>query len=399
MNRKMKLYVFKAIMLSTFLTLSGCGDDGTDADPAVTDDLQDQIDALTDVTRDIGPESCVVCHGDGGSIALSGAEHQAEYDKYVDSTLTLTIDSVVSTALGTTPETYDSTVTFTVKKNGAPYNDDGLSELNQKRFAASLYNTATEQFEDQYYYGSISASNGSGQYTATVAGEAFGPDLTDAQVYGYIASGVLETEGMTLYDDVANAGVAFGATSTYASTAKVSACEGCHGSPYMKHGYRAARVPGLQDFGGCKSCHVDTTDGTHPDWQLLKDNPALYADYDAAAKVCRAEPRDRTCDSIREQMSLLEYNPAEDTGQYFYKRNLMNDVHMSHNMEFPYPQSMKNCATCHEGNLGGILDDANYQAETCISCHAPAGLAAKMTTSRAGNPITIHDCRLPRSTA
>jgi OmcA/MtrC family decaheme c-type cytochrome len=67
---------------------------------------------------------------------------------------------------------------------------------------------------------------------------------------------------------------------------------------------------------------------------------------------------------------------------------------MSHAMEFPYPQEMFNCATCHDGKLdpaaGGVLADANFQAETCISCHSVDGLVDKMTTSRAGNPITIH---------
>ena len=33
----------------------------------------------------------------------------------------------------------------------------------------------------------------------------------------------------------------------------------------------------------------------------------------------------------------------------------MNDVHMSHAMEFPYPQSMSNCVTCHEGKLDTVL--------------------------------------------
>jgi hypothetical protein len=43
----------------------------------------------------------------------------------------------------------------------------------------------------------------------------------------------------------------------------------------------------------------------------------------------------------------------------------MNDVHMSHAMEFPYPQSMSNCVTCHEGKLDKILTDANFKISTC----------------------------------
>ena len=54
---------------------------------------------------------------------------------------------------------------------------------------------------------------------------------------------------------------------------------------------------------------------------------------------------------------------------YAYTANVMNDTHMSHAMEFPYPQSMANCATCHEGKLDLITDDDFFVAKTCKSCH------------------------------
>jgi OmcA/MtrC family decaheme c-type cytochrome len=62
--------------------------------------------------------------------------------------------------------------------------------------------------------------------------------------------------------------------------------------------------------------------------------------------------------------------------EYAYQAKLMNDVHMAHAMEFPYPQSMQNCATCHEGNLADILDTSNFTPETCLSCHPPQGIDA-----------------------
>jgi OmcA/MtrC family decaheme c-type cytochrome len=55
----------------------------------------------------------------------------------------------------------------------------------------------------------------------------------------------------------------------------------------------------------------------------------------------------------------------------------MNDVHMSHSMEFPYPQSMSNCVTCHEGKLDVVLADANFKVETCKSCHPQTGSVKK----------------------
>jgi len=63
----------------------------------------------------------------------------------------------------------------------------------------------------------------------------------------------------------------------------------------------------------------------------------------------------------------------EQEEKYAYKTTLMNDVHMSHAMEFPYPMSMANCATCHEGKLDTVLSDANFKIETCKSCHPMTG--------------------------
>ena len=51
----------------------------------------------------------------------------------------------------------------------------------------------------------------------------------------------------------------------------------------------------------------------------------------------------------------------------------MNDTHMSHAMEFAYPQSMANCVTCHEGKLDAVLTDANFTLATCKSCHPVTG--------------------------
>jgi OmcA/MtrC family decaheme c-type cytochrome len=55
----------------------------------------------------------------------------------------------------------------------------------------------------------------------------------------------------------------------------------------------------------------------------------------------------------------------------------MNDVHMSHAMEFPYPQSMSSCVTCHEGKLDAVLSDENFTIETCKSCHPMTGAVAE----------------------
>ncbi len=134
----------------------------------------------------------------------------------------------------------------------------------------------------------------------------------------------------------------------YLSAANNDGCEKCHTDPYLKHGYIYGQVNAdpATDFLTCKACHLDNGAGGHFEWQLLVDDPAKGAAYLAG-----------------------EYELTEaETAQYAYETNLMNDVHMSHAMEFPYPQSMSNCVACHADKLDVVLADANFQLETCKSC-------------------------------
>ena len=306
------------------------------------------------------PESCVVCHSGAGE-----EKHQAIYDDYADtSSLELTIDSVTSVSDGAGG--FNATMTFTIMKDGAAYIDrDGLPSLEQKRFYAVTYDSATRQFDNSISF-SKPVALGNGQYSVTATGITYDLNNSNGQAYAYIADGLLDTEGMGLYDDVANAGMAFGDVATNESVANVSGCEKCHGAPYLKHGYRAADVAGLSDFAACKACHYDTKTGGHEDWQILVDNPARYAEIHAGAELT-----------------------ADEEARYAYTANIMNDVHMSHAMEFPYPQSMSNCATCHEGKLDLILTDANFKLETCKSCHPVTGPEEGTQANRAPALETI----------
>ena len=110
------------------------------------------------------------------------------------------------------------------------------------------------------------------------------------------------------------------------------------------------------EFYTCKGCHYDTRQGGHQDWQILKDNPARYAEIAAGSPMTDAEK-----------------------AKYAYKAKLMNDVHMSHAMEFAYPMSMRNCVTCHAGKLDKVLADSKFQFETCQSCHAVDGMKKLMS--------------------
>ena len=331
--------------------------------------------AVVDPIATARPESCVTCHGGAGD------DHQSIYKDYLDAKTKsqykisiedvtgdgLIVTSVPSATLGR----FDVTLEVKITKNGLPYNDEKLAGLPQKRFTLQGYFPgATYPFQDAYTTGlgsNVSAPvppatgwgpqtgtitlqpGGQGAYVIKQTNVQFNPlALAGYQAYAYIAAGVLETEGMTLYADVADDGLAVGNAAApatkYASTAVVGGCEACHGAPYLKHGYRAAVVDGLSDFAACKECHFDDRKGSHLDWQQMVDQP-----YQWATGV------------------------APDPVKYAYKASVMQDTHQTHAMEFPYPMSMANCTTCHKGKLDKILTDANFKIDTCKSCHAVDG--------------------------
>lgn len=293
------------------------------------------------------PESCATCHSGVGD------NHQAIYNKYDDpSKLAMAFTSITAVPAGAT---FTVTLNFTITKNGTPFVDgNGLPTLDQHTFYAVQYDSATRTFNGSK---SLSAGNvvshNDGTYSLTQTGFSYDPTAAgwNGEVYGYIAQTPLNLSypaGLghaTLYDDVASAALSFGDTNTYVSAANVAGCEKCHGTPYRKHGYREAVVAGLNPFESCKVCHYDSRDGHSQAWQQSVNDPVGWATGVSATDA--------------------RYNGAFD-----YKAKLMNDVHMSHAMEFPYPQSMANCATCHAGNLSQIINDNTFKAETCRSCHA-----------------------------
>jgi hypothetical protein len=322
-----------------------------------------------DLTATAVPEACDVCH------SASGAEHDALYKTYTDpTTLAVTVDSVVTTA-NAGASTFTSVLTFTVKQSGVAITDP--ANLKEKTFYAAEYVPGTKTFTTANNFSycvkvnadavppcdtAIAATGTLGQYTVTRTNAPFNPNAAaNAMVYGYVATGtpIVAPKGhYKLYPDVLNFAQVVAGSVDYTSTANVSACESCHGKPYQKHGFRAAVVAGLNDFVGCKACHTDQRAGTDFNWQVLADDPAAFANV----PVVDGE---------------LEFTP-EQLAKYKYTANVMNDVHMSHAMEFEYPQSMANCNTCHAGKLDLVLSDANFAATTCKSCHPVKG-----TTSRA----------------
>jgi len=305
------------------------------------------------------PETCGICHPDAGE------KHQESYDElYQDGVI-----EVTEVSYKFTPNPDTTVVTFKMTKNGEPINGGAIQNLN---IYFAPYTDSKFQFdpaaERLSLKGKLSYDPAKGITTSTLV-------ELDPTATGYVDySNVSGVDGMIVvygYDKQVGslparirqvqfpyaAFLQTGKGVDYVSPANNNGCEKCHTDPYLKHGNIYGQVNGdpVTDFYTCKACHLDNGEGGHFEWQLLVDNPALAADYLAG------------------NVELTE----EQQAQYAYNTTLMNDVHMSHAMEFPYPQSMSNCVTCHEGKLDVVLSDANFNVGTCKSCHPVTGAVAE----------------------
>jgi len=304
-----------------------------------------------DVPESTPPETCSICHPE------AGAKHQASYDElYQDGVIQVTDLAYSFTA----PDTH--VVAFQMTKNGAPFDAN-----DAESFGIYFVPWTGEAFEFEPAIERLSltgeiACDGDGACTSTLTSSdpEYASDL--GEVDGLVVIyGRDETVGQ-LPARIQQAKYPFaalletGGGVDYVSAANNAGCEKCHTTPYLKHGYIYGEVDHdpATDFYTCKACHLDNGEGGHYEWQLLVDNPELAAAYAAGEAELTGEQQ----------------------AQYAYETTLMNDVHMSHAMEFPYPQSMSNCVTCHEGKLDVVLSDDNFKIATCKSCHPVTGAAA-----------------------
>lgn len=371
------------------LAIAGCGEDGKDgkdADPAVLNSLQSQIDALVQAAN---PETCVTCHTGDPSVARTGPMHQAIYKEFYQDGIVQVVQGSMALAVTTVTNANDTTVlTFQLTKRN-PATPTGTPQAFDCRLASPTgsiggyydpYNAATGRFGFAGQTGLMSLKPGASgiTYNAGVCTwtKTFAVTGADAQyapllaaIAGATANGVVSVYGV---DEILEtnpvkhmsngkypfAGVLKVGTVSYSSAANVAGCENCHTQPFLKHAYIYGKVTDNAgtptEFYVCKTCHSDERNGGHQDWQILKDDPARYAQIaDGSVPI----------------------TPEEQT-KYAYKTRLMNDVHMSHNMEFAYPQRATNCVTCHEGKLPTVLETSTnpvtnkFKAETCISCHS-----------------------------
>jgi OmcA/MtrC family decaheme c-type cytochrome len=296
-----------------------------------------------DATAALNAESCAVCHPD------AGAAHQATYDLLYQ-------DGVIAVSnLAYSNDNVNDTVTFRMTKAGVNFDCRDADALN---IYFAPYTGTKFQFEPAAGRLSIKAStltydSGTGVCTSVKAQSAYGN--LDAREGLVVVYGRDETIGRIPNSRVDQNKYPFAAILemgegiAYTSAANVSGCEKCHSIPFLKHGYIYGQVnhDASNDFYTCKACHLDNGEGGHFEWQLLVTDPVLGESY------------------LVQEIPLTDAQKA----QYAYSTSVMNDVHMSHAMEFAYPQPMSNCVTCHEGKLGSILTDANFNMKTCKSCH------------------------------
>jgi OmcA/MtrC family decaheme c-type cytochrome len=308
-------------------------------------------------------ETCAICHKD------SGSTHQQYYDQLYQDGVVQASD--ITYAFKANPDT--TTVTFKLTQNGQPLDPAQADNIS---IYWVPYKDGKFQFDpamDRLSLKGKVTSDGKGTVTSTLVelpkGDKNFVDYTDVSktpgllvIYGRDGTVGTIPNSRVAQNMYPFAGLLqTGSGVNYVSSANVAGCVKCHTDPYLKHGYIYGTVKGdaKTDFYTCKACHLDNGTGGHFEWQLLVDNPELAAKFLAAPEE-----------------SGVELLSAEQKKLYAYNTTVMNDVHMSHAMEFPYPQSMANCVTCHEGKLDKILTDANFTTATCKSCHPVTGAKA-----------------------
>jgi OmcA/MtrC family decaheme c-type cytochrome len=363
MNSKRAIWLIGALLLVAILMVSCAGPEGAQG-PAGPAGPEGPAGPATVATAALEPETCSICHKD------TGTSHQASYDQlYQDGVIQVT-DLAYRFV---TPDT--TTITFNMTMNGAALDANQVESL---AIYFAPYTDGTFQFEPAAERLSLKGDitcDSTGACTSTLTGDA--PDVTNTP--GIIVLYGRDGTVGTLPARVQQAKYPFAAllkTGTgvdYVSAANNAGCEKCHTDPYLKHGYIYGEVNSdpATDFYTCKVCHPDNGVGGHYEWQLLVNDPPLAAAYLAGEATLT----------------------AEQEAEYAYQTSLMNDVHMSHAMEFPYPQSMANCVTCHEGKLDTVLSDANFNVQTCKSCHPVTGSEEYGTAALALNtilPSAIH---------
>ena len=224
------------------------------------------------------PESCATCHPN------AGVKHQASYDElYQDGVIKVTDLKYSFKA----PD--ESTVSFKMTKNGAPFDAKQADNLSIYFVPFSKGNFQFDPPAERLSLkGAKLTTDATGSVTTSVT-KTVDYSKVDGLVVVY---GRDDTLGTMPNSRVAQAKFPFaalletGAGVDYVSVANNAGCEKCHSIPYLKHGYIYGQVGGDKgtDFYTCKACHLDNGAGGHFEWQLLVNDPPLAAKFLSASE-------------------------------------------------------------------------------------------------------------------
>ncbi len=407
MNAKLLFrFILMGLMLSA-LVLAGCDDgddgrdgrdgrdgvDGQDASSEVTDNLQDQVDTLTEDQQDLA-----------GTVAdLSGVGHPAELEKPVVS------DIVVSRSA-----TDELTVTFHVETSDGPL--EGLGSAPSAAGDVRVYMAdivpagtvtvnAPQTTWDTDFLEMWTAERGGRPETSTVTdlggGDySFQMTATPADIVGgdapegsldhvqrvYVRADARDFEGLNRTMGVADfmmpaAGADTGVIDSTTRTIVVaSACTACHNDPLQG----AAHGGGYQSPQVCVMCHSPI--GVYGDemQELEAWSASLFHKIHAAIDM-DAFP-DRIDVDMNGDGEINELD-ADDDGEITDAELASPDREQFGYSAVKYPKNIQDCEVCHFDDGQDMADawKTNPTIEACTSCHVETTFGNEATHS--GGPL------------
>jgi len=359
--------LFKYLLIAMFASFiaigCGTGDDGDDGKPGATGPQGPAGESGAVLSE---AESCYTCHEGESSIAKSAVQHQNGYDDEITTDFVVSITSIDSNLTFNNGINDNVTVTLNITQNGDNFTDadldkivgDTKNKLNLDLEYAVYDNGSFTAGHEGLDYDSLEYVSG-GQWQIFIDNET---NLDDKAVYGpvdnrsqnnmiFLVNGAIGPKG----DYVAE--TFFNAVKIYNSipevdTATVSGCENCHSNNIIAHGSGTHHWP-VQAKLDNASINNDNATGTY-----TTDSSAFFT-----CVTCHNDGRG-------------SYHVDFPSSTANDGASLKNTVHWDHKGFKEYPQSLSNCATCHEDqadtkndDLGQVLDNSNFTYYTCLSCH------------------------------
>lgn len=383
MSKRVLLLLMAA--LTCMFIFAGCGgDDGDDADPAVTDALQAQIEALeaqlaaneitlaeyqaaidaleSDAEGRVTSESCSVCH-DSGSVNAP-AHGTAGYvlkgdllDELGDPTgvtvkelveyenaWSITVTNIVDNGGGSLDIEFDFTSTDSTTL-------DIATDLYSRTYV-SPYDSVEDIFTRTQVAGTL-ADDGDGTYTLTTAADVDVAAAITANTPLLVYFGINDADGENFADHINRGALVNGAATAviFDSTGALAdfdstenprnyvsdeSCSQCHGTDeFNYHHNNVVRA----NMASCAGCHTIDDDVAH----ISKISSRVHGIHNSAGYL------------------------ADGADEYGYEED--GDGNPLFNIGFP--NDMSDCQVCHTSaaQLANATAQEKFTLETCVSCH------------------------------